>query len=209
MKNRYRIFGGLFAIIFGTQLQSCQDVTVEDALAEMRGPAYAKFLEYGPYAIEIRYVPKLLRDLAQSGIKGDASIDGVFSKLAGHECNLVFRIKIAPKDDRLSPSDMRNDVFVSQTGEGVSYEEVVERYSFGLRKSFRIMGPAVDIYPISVNLANSGGIEKEKILTVVFPPVGDTDSDHTLSLIADDLIPGSGPLTATWKLPISKYDAFK
>ena len=209
LKHSRRITGGLLFVLFGVYLQSCRDSTVDDALTEMRGPVYVKSFEYGAYSIEIRYVPKLLYALARSGIKGDAPIKGVFGEIAEKDSNFVFRVKIAPKDDLLPASDMRNDVFVSQTGEGMSYREVAERYSFGLRKSFRIKGPNGDIYPTSVLLANSWGIDKEKILTVIFPAAGLTDSMRTLSLTAEDLVPGSGPIAATWNLPISKYDAFK
>lgn len=204
--RRFRLGGCGLALMM---LASCREGTVEDALKEIRTPAYLRFLETDWHKIEFRYVPEAHLRLVRSGIPGDMRVvktllDSLrISQGSGY--GLTFQMILSPRHDTLAPTDFRNDVIYGMAGKEQPATRVLEEYNFGLKSKIwlEVEGERWELSAYSMQ--SSGGIEKSRTFMLSFGTHA-IPGHRRLVLVAEGLSPGQGRERIEWTLPVSRFE---
>ena len=202
-----RLASAMLALLVG--VFGCRPERVGEAVREMSGEAYLRRIETPHHRVEVRYLPRALRRLQESGLPDSTRLTPRLEKslrFVEGGSSLVFVIRLAPLDEKAQP-DFVNDLVYGKSSGYTTAAEAQRAFAFEMKERIWIESDGIKVPAAHYQMENSYGIAPGRTFLVAFPEIrADYKKIKKIQLVLDDVVPGMARRKITWKLPVGNYD---
>jgi len=189
-------------------LEGCFEVPLQDALRQLKSPAYAQSFTTDNHRIEVRLVPAILRVLQQAHLDSTRIlthrlIDSLMPQ--GITYGTTFILKLSPKDSASSPG-IAHDVIYGNISGYPNYQETLKAYQTGLADKIWLEVNGKKIPMLNYEMENTFGMDPSRSFMLLFPDLETSEKSIQVKLVLDDIVPGLGRKKLDWNLPVGKYE---
>lgn len=198
----------LLVAFFG--IVGCEQPRFGDWRKEFQSKDYVQEIRNGELVLEVRHVPKELRQAVEWGISDTARMSAAFLdtlKRAAFIKGHLFMVTLKPFSEEFS-SRMGKDLVYGQGNRFSTYQEAMETYQFGWRERIWLEYGDKKIPMSGYQMENTFGVSPERSFIISFPELGHTKASGKakVDLVVEDLFPGLARHKLHWMLPVGEHE---